>query len=202
MTIYYTHRYKELSCGSHELLEVAIGDYIGDSARAAELLSSMKRDKSNDFEGKPYIDGFDKFSISHSDGTWAVLIDRRECGLDIQYEKRCDYISIAKRFFNLEDAAVVSGEFSGKNPSDEEVRNEFFRIWTKREAFIKAIGSSVVYEGFPPMANHQSAEHEGRQYYIGSIEIPDAPELHAAICLDASEDINERLIYKEMYVRK
>ena len=52
MTLYYTHRYKELNCGSHELLEVAIGDYIGDSARAAELLSSMKRDKSNDFEGK------------------------------------------------------------------------------------------------------------------------------------------------------
>ncbi|MBR2674224.1 MAG: 4'-phosphopantetheinyl transferase superfamily protein [Mogibacterium sp.] len=247
MIIYYTHKYKELGCESHELLEIAIGDYLGDLERAKELASSMKRGRRseslglhdelnlqgkcdqeaasdmqgaqelygrhgmqdlhdhhnhNSLGGKPYIEGFDKFSISHSEGSWAVLIDRRECGLDIQHERICDFAAISRRFFHEEDAAVVSGEFSENGISKAEARAEFFRIWTKREAFIKAIGSSVVYEGFPPMANHKSAEHEGRRYYIGNIEFPDAFGLYAAICLEAGEPINERLIYKEIYVSR
>ena len=201
MIIYYTHRYKKLNCRSHELLEVAIGDYIGDPIRASVLTAAMKRDKSNDFDGKPYIEGFDKFSISHSGDTWAVLIDKRECGLDIQYERGCDYVAIARRFFHEEDAAIVGGKYSNGGKAEAEAMSEFFRIWTKREAFIKAIGSSVVYEGFPPMAIHQSAEYENKRYYIGNVEMPEAPGLHAAICLDASRDIDEKLIYKEMYVK-
>lgn len=202
MTIYYTHKYKQLNCSSHELLEAAIGDYTGNPERAAELVASMKRDTSKDFDGKPYIDGFERFSISHSGSSWAVLIDERECGLDIQYERSCDYVLIARRFFHEEDASIVGGEYSNGGDSEADARSEFFRIWTKREAFVKAIGSSVVYEGFPPMALHQSAEYDGRLYYIGNIDMPDAVGLHAAICIDAANDIDEKLIYKEMYVKE
>ena len=201
MTIYYTHKYNELNCESHELLEVAIGDYLGDMKKASEFVASLKRGRSKDFDGKPYIEGFEKFSISHSGGTWAVLIDERECGLDIQYERSCDYVLIARRFFHEEDAAIVGGEYSNGGESEAKARSEFFRIWAKREAFVKAIGSSVVYDGFPPMALHQSAEYEGKRYYVDNIEMPDANGLHAAICLDASKEIDEKLIYKEMYVR-
>lgn len=196
MTVYYTHKYNELNCKSHELLELAIGDYIGDPIKASSLVASMKRDTSHDYEGKPYIKGFKKFSISHSGNTWAVLIDRRECGLDVQYERSCKYDFIARRFFHEEDAAIVCDESEG------DARSDFFRIWTKREAFIKAIGSSVVYDDFPPVALHQSAEFEGERYYIGNVEMPEAAGLHAAICLHAKEDIDEKLIFKEMYVKR
>ena len=201
MTIYYTHRYKELNCKSHELLEVAIGDYIGDRERARELVSRMKRDDSHEYEGKPYIEGFDKFSISHSDKSWAVLIDERECGLDIQYERMCDYSGIAWRFFNQEDAAVVDGQFSNKLTDPEEKQAEFFRIWTKREAYTKAIGSTVYSDDFPPFALHSSVMSGRDRYYISNIVIPDAQRLYAAICVEANEDLDEKLIYKEMYVR-
>ena len=202
MTIYYTHKFKQLGIASHDLLALAIGDYIGDKERAAELVASMKRDTSKDYEGKPYIEGFDKFSISHSDGSWAVLIDKRECGLDIQYERSCDFLMIARRFFNPEDAAAVGGIYSMGEAAEPESRAEFFRIWTKREALVKALGLSVVQEDIPPVGFYKSAEYEGRRYYIGNVEFPDTTGLYGAICLDASEEINEKLIYKEIYVKE
>ena len=202
MTIYYTHRFKEIGLSSHELLEAAIGNHIDDKVRAAELVASMKRDTSKDYEGKPYIEGFEHFSISHSDGSWAVLIDKRECGLDIQYGRSCDFLQISRRFFNQEDAAAIGGVYSMGESAEPEARAEFFRIWTKREALIKALGLSVVENDIPPVGLHKSVEYDGARYYIANIEMPGAPELFSAICLDASEDINEKLIYKEMYVNK
>ena len=202
MTIYYTHKYKEMGRQSHELLDLALGDYLGDKSLAAELVASMKRDTSKDYEGKPYIEGFDKFSISHSDGSWAVLIDKRECGLDIQYERSCDFLQISKRFYNPEDAAAVSGIYAMGEASEPEARSEFFRIWTKREALIKALGLSVARNDFPPVGFYKSAEYSGRLYYVANINIPDASDMYAAICLDASEDIHDKLVYKEMYVKE
>ena len=191
-----------MGLSSHELLQLAIGNYIDDNDRAAELVSSMKRDTSKDYEGKPYIEGFEHFSISHSDSSWAVLIDERECGLDIQYGRSCDFLSIARRFFNPEDAAAVGGIYSMGESAEAEARAEFFRIWTKREALIKALGLSVVSDDFPPVGLYKSAEYNGARFYIANIEMPGAPDLFSAICLDASKDINEKLIYKEMYVNK
>ena len=202
MIIYYSHKFKEMGVTSHELLQLAIGDYLGDKERAEELVASMKRDTSKDYEGKPYIDGFEKFSISHSDGSWAVLIDERECGLDIQYERSCDFLMIARRFFNSEDAACVGGVYSMGEAAEPEARAEFFRIWTKREALIKALGMSVAYSDFPPVGLYKSAEYDGRRYYVSNIEIPESEDMYAAICLDASEDINDKLVYKEMYVKR
>lgn len=201
MTIYYTHKYKELKCKSHDLLVAAISDYIGNANRAQELVANIRKDNSHEYEGKPYIEGFEKFSISHSDSSWAVLIDKRECGLDIQYERSCDFLGIARRFFDPEDAAMIDGIYQAGVKTYEDARSDFFDIWTKREAFIKAIGSSVVFDECPPVAIHNSAEHNDILYYISSIGMPGAESLHAAICIDASEDIDEELVYKEMYVR-
>ncbi|MBQ6624051.1 MAG: 4'-phosphopantetheinyl transferase superfamily protein [Mogibacterium sp.] len=196
MIIYYTHKYKELNCESHELLELAIGDYIGNREKAKELVAEMKRDNSHEFEGKPYIEGFDKFSISHSEKSWAVLIDERECGMDIQYERICDHRGIARRFFNVEDAVFIEGLDA------EDSLAEFYGVWTKREAFTKALGTSVFTQDFPPFALHTSTVHGDDRYYISNIEIPDGEKLYAAICLLANEDIDEKLIYKEMYVKE
>ena len=196
MIIYYTHKYKELNCKSHDLLEIAIGDYLGDKDKAKELVANMKRDNAHEFDGKPYINGFDKFSISHSEKSWAVLIDDRECGLDIQYERICDHKGIARRFFNYEDAAYLDGLDAVASLA------EFFRVWTKREAFTKAIGTSAFTQDFPPFALHSSAVYEDDRYYLSNIELPDGEKLYAAICVEANEDIDEKLIYKEMYVKE
>lgn len=95
--------------------------------------------------GKPELPDGPAFSVSHSGRYWAVLIAYDESaggkpsvGLDIQVSVPASYESIAKRFFREEEAALVMAA------SDEEARREvFFRLWTKREALLKAAGESV-----------------------------------------------------------
>ena len=203
MTIYYTHKYTGDKGESHMLLELAMGDYLEDEDKAHELASEIKK-RESEFAGggKPYIKGFDKFSISHSGTSWAVLIATQECGLDIQYERSCDWSNISERFFTDEDAIIIEHAYLEGNGSELQARSEFFRIWTRREALVKAVGSSVVYDGFPPVGVRDSAEHEGKTYFIKNVRMPDADSLHAAICLDASENIDEDLYFKEIHVRE
>jgi len=202
VTIYYTHSFNTIKQSSHELLEIAIADYLQNKDKAAELVSDLKERKTDAGSGKPYIEGFNSFSISHSGNSWAVLIADRECGLDIQYERSCDYLSISRRFFANEDAALVSGACSEDKDAAAPARNEFFRIWTRREAFIKAIGSSVVREDYPAVGIGPSVRYEDKPYYIGNIGMPEADVLHAAICLEAERDIDEELVFKEIYVKR
>ena len=187
MRLYYTHNYKNEFGESHRLLAKAVAGYISDTtvtesltyiclddlhtdssvaAQAAELVSSMCTTGDN---GKPCIPHFAPFSISHSNNTWTMLIMSREmsCGLDVQYHRKADPSAIAKRFF-----ALAGGE------ADE---NEFFRMWTRREAFIKAIGGSVADSGIPSVLN-ETILYEGTLFRLEDIVIPEVPDLHAAFC--------------------
>lgn len=82
-------------------------------------------------KGKPYIKNLDiQFNISHSRNMLAILISNYPCGIDIQKKVNCKYNEITKRFFSKEEAKSV------ENGGIE----EFFRIWTKKEAFGKTTG--------------------------------------------------------------
>ena len=196
MRLYYTHNYKNEFGESHRLLAKAVAGYISDTtvtesltyiclddlhtdssvaAQAAELVSSMCTTGDN---GKPCIPHFAPFSISHSNNTWTMLIMSREmsCGLDVQYHRKADPSAIAKRFFAPEYAEHICSLAGGE--ADE---NEFFRMWTRREAFIKAIGGSVADSGIPSVLN-ETILYEGTLFRLEDIVIPEAPDLHAAFC--------------------
>ena len=167
------------------------------SDEAARLTAELRT--AGEF-GKPYRPGYAPFSRSHSMNTWAVLILEPDdmtrygsndqagtdvlncsCGLDIQYERKANAVSIANRFFAPEDAAVV-----------RELRDSvdgFFRLWARREALVKAIGTSVAATDIPS-ASGDAAEYQGVRYEILDAELqPDASDepgacrLHAAICI-------------------
>lgn len=90
--------------------------------------------------GKPTLVGDElRFNMSHSHGValFAVAMDR-ELGVDVEH-MRADFASadIARRFFSpLEVAAFNS------LPEPEQVAG-FFRCWTRKEAYIKAIGRGL-----------------------------------------------------------
>ena len=86
--------------------------------------------------------------------------------------------------------------------SYDEARSDFFELWTKREALIKAAGLSVADSDCPPVALHRSAMYNGVRYYMSNLNFPGPGKLHAAICLDATYDIDEDLVYKEIYVKE
>ena len=183
MIIYYTNRYSGKKQDSHRLLGLALADHTGDAAAAEELIAAMREEGCY---GKPVIDGFDCFSISHSGSTWAVLIADRECGLDIQYHRDRKTGSIIRRYFAAEDREKAASGPDG-----------FFRIWVRREALIKAAGMSVVLTDVPP-AGGDHAEYCGRCWRIRDIAIPGADGSSAAFCIESGGPADEEPVFREI----
>jgi 4'-phosphopantetheinyl transferase len=88
-----------------------------------------------DQHGKPYLPNREyHFSIAHSGGSVAVAISRSEIGLDLEPQRSLDHLALAKRFFSPEEASWLE---RNSDPS------QFFRLWTCREAAVKADGRGL-----------------------------------------------------------
>ena len=96
--------------------------------------------------GKPYLEEEveeDKlqFNLSHSRGLALYAFTRgRNIGVDLEYIRRMtDFGQIAARFFSR-------NENSALNALPESQRQEaFFNCWTRKEAYIKAIGNGLMH---------------------------------------------------------
>ena len=91
--------------------------------------------------GKPHVAGSDvEFNLSHSD-EWVVLAfgrDRR-IGVDVEKIRRdLDVRSIAARYFEAEETALM------ESVSDKHTL--FFKLWARKEAYVKARGSTLFRE--------------------------------------------------------
>lgn len=90
-------------------------------------------------KGKPYLEGHGiEFSLSHSDH-WALLaVSKKNLGADIEVpQKTRDLPGIAQSFFHPLEYARLK-ELDGPAQQDY-----FFRLWTLKEAFLKAIGTGI-----------------------------------------------------------
>lgn len=172
MIIYYKRGFRGGREESRRLLASAIAEYTGDASAAAGLAESIKTGEM----GKPYIEGFSHFSVSHTGDVWAVLFSDIECGLDIQNDRDCKISSIAKRIFAPSDAELVTG-MAETDP--DAARSEFFRLWSRREALVKAFGGSVYETDLPPVSGPY-AIIGGREYAIKDLSFPCMPDMHAA----------------------
>lgn len=89
-----------------------------------------------DENGKPFLADEDPvyFSITHSSRHVAVAFSRNRVGLDLELEREVDAPLLAARFFSTEEAAWVG------QSTDTGL---FFKLWTAREAAIKADGRGL-----------------------------------------------------------
>lgn len=94
--------------------------------------------------GKPRLDGGDpdtllRFNLSHSHGlTLMTFALGRELGIDVEWlrpDLACD--EIAERFFSPAELAALRAL-----PPDQRLQG-FFNCWTRKEAYIKAIGTGL-----------------------------------------------------------
>ncbi|MFF2480979.1 4'-phosphopantetheinyl transferase family protein [Paenibacillus sp. NPDC058071] len=78
--------------------------------------------------GKPYLaEGGPFFNFSHS-GEWvAAVFHDREVGIDIEQVRTVD-MDLAERFFTPEESSMLAGL------KEEERPQQFFRLWTMKEA--------------------------------------------------------------------
>ena len=111
-----------------------------------KLLGSLLRKDASSIKleegkrGKPFMeaDGLE-FNLSHS-GEMVIYGFSRAgpIGVDVEWESRkVEVDSIAKRFFSEGEYKVLIGL------EEPEQKKAFFEIWTRKEAFIKAIGEGL-----------------------------------------------------------
>jgi len=129
--------------------------------------------------GKPFvIDHPLHFNLSHSKDQVIFAVSRKTpLGIDIERIKEdVDYLQVAQHFFS-------PSEVAGLNVKEGiELRRSFYRCWTTKEAFIKAIG-------------------EGLSFPLNQFDVSIDPNESAAILeIRNSNDSAERWTIKDLKV--
>lgn len=94
-------------------------------------------------EGKPALDASHQsdlqFNVAHSHELALVALTRGAAlGVDLEYRRKLeDARRFAQRFFSAQEVAALSAAPAAQQPAF------FFRIWTRKEAFIKATGKGL-----------------------------------------------------------
>ena len=91
--------------------------------------------------GKPYVASSDiGFNVSHS-GDWVVIALGRDrsIGVDVERVRRAiDVMAIAARYFTPAETALIEAA--------EDRHAVFFTLWSRKEAYVKARGSTLFRE--------------------------------------------------------
>jgi phosphopantetheinyl transferase len=77
------------------------------------------------------------FSLSHAPGLAAVVVANAPCGIDAERLRAVPALRIAQRYFS-------ASEFEWLAQRDEnECQRDFLRLWTLKEASVKALGEGL-----------------------------------------------------------
>ena len=91
--------------------------------------------------GKPSLIDYPQiqFNLSHSYGVFLLAVSmNKPLGIDVEYMKReCDVERIARRFFSPQEYAALM------NLPNMEKTAAFFKLWVKKEAFLKGLGHGL-----------------------------------------------------------
>ena len=119
---------KNLSLGAELLLRYALKT-VGESGEAPDF--------SYGENGKPYLQNKRiYFNLSHSGQTVLCGVSGSELGCDIEKVGPAD-LKIAKRFFSAAEWETLSCL------EPKEQTEEFYRIWTGKESYLKALGCGL-----------------------------------------------------------
>ena len=176
MTIFFTNNFNNAKGESHELLAKAIATYTG--LMAEPFIERMEIGEL----GKPAIEGLDDFSISHSRNTWAVIFDINPCGLDVQEHRDIKIDNISARWFHEDEVKYLA------SVDESNKKTEFFRIWARREALVKSVGTSIV-NSHLPCTIRDEVRFEGQSWHLADVTIPGADEMSSAVCCKEISDI-------------
>jgi 4'-phosphopantetheinyl transferase len=144
-------------------------------------------------EGLPEgLQGGLRFNVSHSH-EWALiaLTRDRDVGVDVEYHRplRHDLFGIATRFFAPAEVAALRA----LSPAEQEPA--FFRIWSRKEAYIKATGEGVSagLDTFEVSIGQETAVRlrvydrpaENTRWRMQSLDV--GPDYGAALCIEGHD---------------
>ncbi len=94
--------------------------------------------------GKPYLLNPDRdksvfFNVTHSKDVALLAFTRQGAiGIDIEYiHDNVKYLELSRRFFSGQEYQALA------RLSGNELKMGFYRCWTRKEAFVKAVGSGL-----------------------------------------------------------
>lgn len=90
-------------------------------------------------QGKPFLPAFPEFhfNVTHSKKMIMVALSLGPVGVDLERVRPLDVIPIAKRFFSPQDLLFLPEE------NQEQNQQTFFKLWTAKEAALKADGGGI-----------------------------------------------------------
>lgn len=93
--------------------------------------------------GKPYLPGGPSFNVSHSaDAVVVAVADKGRVGVDVERVRPVQRMAgVAARKFAPAEQAWFAAAGTGADADERNVA--FFRIWTRKEAFAKALGRGL-----------------------------------------------------------
>ena len=122
--------------------------------------------------GKPSLTEYPEvhYNLSHAEGIAACIVSGRECGIDCE-RVRAFRPRVVKRAFSESEKQLL------EEAPQEETDLLFFRLWTLKEAYVKAIGLGLSFPlsdvGFSFSDGGISCSIDGcsfRQYILGNGE--------------------------------
>lgn len=125
------HRYHYIA--SRGMLRQLLAAYLNCDAKRIQFLYNE--------HGKPYIANIDlQFNVSHShDMAVYALTSQLQVGVDIEKIENTFKDGVAKRYFSAAEYRYLQAV-----PEDERIK-KFYWIWSRKEAFIKALGMGLHY---------------------------------------------------------
>ncbi len=113
------------------VLRILLGQYLGIGADLIKI-SYIKN-------GKPNHNSNLEFNVSHSQDLAVIGFTLDTIlGVDIEYTNRIiEFEKIASRFFSPEESNLII------NAREDELPLHFYNCWTRKEAFIKALGEGL-----------------------------------------------------------
>lgn len=122
---------KKLSLAAGLLMDCGLSAY---GLREREVVTSLGKN------GKPYLPGEPQihFNLSHSENMALAVFAGTETGCDIEKIQEAD-MALAEKFLHPGEYAYLARQPKGTQ------RNEaFYRIWTLKESFVKAVGAGMM----------------------------------------------------------
>jgi 4'-phosphopantetheinyl transferase len=147
---------------AHSAMRVTLGHHLGIAPEDVRYATADR--------GKPHLSDPPRdvrFNLSHSGERALVAVTLgREVGVDIEQTRTMsDLFSVAERVFSSAERERL------KQTSEDRQHEMFFRLWTRKESFIKALGEGM---RFPLAAFDVSTEATGSQLLLSCSAAPDA----------------------------
>lgn len=147
---------KKLSVAAGELVRNAIAKELNMDAKDLRFRTSKS--------GKPYAENAKiQFSISHSGDIAVCALSDKPVGIDIEQIREVN-VNVARRLFTPDEQIYVFEKWT-------QVRERFFEVWTRKEAYVKMLGKGIShFPQFSVMGNKSIQTHI-REKYIVSVAV-------------------------------